>query len=192
MSVPESVVCQNKSSRLKYTHHHLVAVAIGAFVAIHKSQVKLNTKLWSFLKCVTDDELYLISHTRTFNPRTGKVLHLVVNLEGVQASAFIQSFCHRYGTISAECAYFKDVLGTNHLYQHLEQSALQVAARHTPVDGMYVGGSPQPIQIVGLWLCMLQDVFVERHPFRASMAKRYESSPKPKITPLQAHDIIDL
>ena len=43
---------------------------------------------------------------------------------------------------------------------HLEKSALNMAASHTSMDSMYIGGAVKTIQIIAFWLYMLADIFV--------------------------------
>ena len=162
VSVPQRVVCQDESAWTQYLEHHLVGLYIGALVAIDEGHIKLQSQFWCLLDGIADDELYLIGHGRALYPRTCEVLLLIVDLEGIDLVAFLQSLGHAECAVATECAHLQDAPGTYHLYQHLQQSSLQVSAGHSSVQHIDVGGAPQTIQIVGLRLYVGQDICIEQ------------------------------
>ena len=160
--VPQSIIRQDVSSRVQDAHHHLVSLDVGALVAIHESQVEHHTQFGCFNVGIADAEINLVGNIRTFNPGTGEILHLVVDFEGVELAALLQSLGKADGAVATEGAHLKNILGADHLHQHLEQSALDVPARHTSVDGMDVGGTIETVEIIALRLDVLADIFVDK------------------------------
>ena len=109
---------------------------------------------------ITDAEVNLIGNIRTFYPGTGKIFHLIIDLESIEFPTFLQSLGQADGTIATKCAYFQNILRANHLYKHFEKPALNMAASHTSMDSMYIGGAVKTIQIIAFRLYMLADIFV--------------------------------
>ena len=161
MSVPEGIVSQYKTAWSEDGEHHLVALAVGTFVTVDKGHIKFYAKFRGFRQRITDNEVDLVCYSRTFYPWTGEILHLVVDLKGVESSAFLQAFCHRDGTVTAERSYFEDGLWTDHLHQHLQESPLQVPTGHPSVDGADVRGPPQPVEILWFRLRMRQYILLQ-------------------------------
>ena len=60
MSVPERVVGDDESAWTKDAEHHLVAVGIGALVAVDERHVELYAELGCLREGVADDELNLV------------------------------------------------------------------------------------------------------------------------------------
>ena len=172
MTVPQRIVGDDIAARPQHRHHHVVALAVGALVAVDEGHVERHAQSRCLGQRVADDERDLVGHGRLLNPRAGKVLHLVVHLKRVEPSAVRQSLCHGYGGVAAERSHLEDGLRTYHLDQHLQQPSLQVVAGHPAVDGVDVGGPPKPVQVVGLWRGVSEDVVVERHFLSASIASR--------------------
>ena len=92
VAVPERVVSEDEASGFEDAHHHLVAVAVGTFVAIHKGHIEGDTQFRCFFEGIADDEVNLVGHLRSLYPRAGEVLHLVVDLEGVELSVAVEPF----------------------------------------------------------------------------------------------------
>ena len=158
MTIPERIVGEDETTGTENGKHHLIAFAVGALVAIYEGHVELDTELRCLNEGITDDELDLISHRRAFNPGTSKILHLVVDLKGVESSAFIEALSHGDGTITAERTDLKDRSRTYHSNEHLQQTALQMSAGHPAMDGVDVRGAPETIKVVGFRLRVAQDV----------------------------------
>ena len=86
VAVPEGVVGEDESSWTQNGEHHLVAVAIGSLVTIDEGHVEGDAELRGLREGVADDEADLRGLGRPFYPGTGEILHLVVDLEGVEVS----------------------------------------------------------------------------------------------------------
>ena len=158
LTVPERIVGEDETTRAEDGQHHLITVAIGALVAIDEGHVELDAEFRSLNECIANDELYLVGHGGAFDPGTREVLHLVVDLKGVEPSAVVEALCHGDGTVTAERADFKDRGGTYHPDEHLQQATLQVSAGHTAMNRMDVRGAPETIKVVGFRLRVAQDV----------------------------------
>ena len=142
VAVPKRIVGEDESARSEYAHHHLVAVAVGTLVAIHKRHIEGDAEFWGLLKCIADDKLNLVGHLRALYPRACEVFHLIVDLEGIELSVVRKTLCHRDGAVAAEGAYLKDMLRLYHPNEHLEQSSLNVPTGHPSVDGVHVRRPP--------------------------------------------------
>ena len=118
--VPQRIVCQNISARIQNLHHHLVGFDIGALVAIHESQVKHHPQFGCFNVGIADAEINLVGNIRTFNPRAGEIFHLVIDFESIELASFLQSLSQTDGAVATEGSHLKNILGANHLNQHLE------------------------------------------------------------------------
>ena len=158
MAIPERIVGEDETSRAEDRQHHLIAVAVGALVAIDEGHIKQDAKLGRLNECIADDELYLVGHWGTFDPRPREILHLIVDLEGVKSSTLVKALCHGDSAIAAKGADLEDCGGTYHPDEHLQQATLQMSACHAAMDGVDVRGAPEPVEIVGLRLRMAQDI----------------------------------
>ena len=112
------------------------------------------------------------------NPSAQEVLLLVKKLEGVQLGTLGQSLGHAKCAVATEGAQLDHVHGTNHAYQHLEHTPLQMTAGHLTIGCAELGVSPQGVQVIALSVNVAQDVVVCAHScsaalsISASMAKR--------------------
>jgi len=158
MAIPERIVGKDEASWAEDRQHHLITVAVGTLVAIDEGHIELNAELWRFDEGIANDELYLVGHWGTLDPRPCEVLHLVVDLEGVKSSALVKTLCHGDGTIATERADLEDRCGTYHPDEHLQQATLQVSAGHTTMDGVDVRGTPETVEVVGFRLRVTQDI----------------------------------
>src|SRR5574344_861606 len=158
MSVPKSIVGEDKSPRTKYLQHHLIGLDVCALVTINESHVEGHPQFWGFDDGISNDKLYLICNRRTLNPGTGEVFHLVVYLKGIYLTALVKSFSQTDGTISTECAHLKHVFRSHHLHQHLKQSSLQMSACHPSMQRVDIGGAIKSIEIFPLGRTMLPNV----------------------------------
>ena len=127
MAVPQGVVGNDEAPRAQDGEHHLVGLCVGALVAIDECHVEGDAQARCLADGVANDERHLVGNRRPLYPRTCEVLLFVVDLEGVQVAVVLQSLRHAEGRIATERTHLEDVLGTNHLYQHLQQAALQMA-----------------------------------------------------------------
>ena len=161
MAVPKRVVGQQESAFAEQREHRLVSLHIRPLVAIYESHIELDAQLWRQFVGVADAKINSIGHRRLLNPRPSEILHLVVHLERVDATALLQPLSHTDSAISAERPHFQNVLRTNHLHQHLQQPTLQMATHHSSMNGVNIRGAPKPIQIIGLGLYMRKDVILQ-------------------------------
>ena len=120
MAVPQGVVGNDETPRAQDGEHHLVGLLVGALVAIDECHVEGDAQARCLADGVANDERHLVSNGRPLNPWTGEVLLFIIDLEGVQVAVGIQSFSHAERGIATEGAHLEDVLGTNHLHQHLQ------------------------------------------------------------------------
>ena len=158
VAIPKRIIGEDESTGTQDRQHHLIALAIGALVAIDEGHIKLDAEFWRFGEGIADDELNLVGHWGTFDPRPCEILHLVVDLKGVEPSALIETLCHGDGTVAAERADFEDRGGTYHPDEHLQQATLQMSAGHTAMDSVDVRGTPETVEVVGFRLRVAQDV----------------------------------
>ena len=91
-----------------------------------------------------------------------EVLHLVVNLDGVQLRAIGEGFGHGEGRIAGERAYFKHAPGAEHGDEHTEYAPLNVTAHHARVDDVESRLAGDSAQIVRLGVGVRRDVFVNQ------------------------------
>ena len=93
-----------------------------------------------------------------FYPRAGEVFLLVVYLECPHLAAVVESFSHADGAVAAECSHLKNVARAYHRDKHLEKPALKMSARHAAVNGMYVGGAVETVEIIALSVDVTENV----------------------------------
>ena len=113
---------------------------------------------------IADAVVDIAAQSRPFYPPTGELFQLVIDIKGVYDASFahlLQSLSHTEGAVSRERTHLQDVPWAYHGDQHLEQSALNMAAHHAPVERMQVGGTPKSVQIVALWVAVLLDVALQ-------------------------------
>src|SRR5574344_1795348 len=173
----------------------MLSLQICTLVAIYKHHIKHHTHLRGFHVCIAYTAIYLVRPRRSVYPGTCEIFHLIIYLKSVYLSTFTKAAGHTQSTVSAERAHFKNIPGIQHFHDKREQFALKVTAGHSAVYGVDIGGTQESIQIVVLRFYMGKYVFVERHIYflpavKASTPRRYESRPKPAITPLQPAEII--
>ena len=173
MSVPQGVVGDDVAALPDDGQQRVEGLAVGALVAVDKGHVEHDAQSGRLDIGVAYAEVYAVGHGRPFYPLSGEVFHLVVDFKGIYLAALAQSLCHADGAIAAECAHLEYALRAYHLYEHLEQTALEMARGHAAVHGMDVGGTPEAVEIVSLGVYMLSDILVYGHlAFNASMARR--------------------
>lgn len=160
VAVPQGIVRQDETALAQHAQRHLVGLHVVPLVTVYECHIENDSQFGSFLYGVAYAEVYLVGHVAALYPRTGKVFHLVVYLESVELAVFGQSLGQAYSTVTAESPHLENVLWASHLHQHAQQSALYVSAGHAPVDGVDIGGAPQPIQIFALRLYMALYVMV--------------------------------
>ena len=124
VTVPERIVSEDETSRPQNRKHHLVALAIRPLVTVDERQIERDAQLRSLLQRIADDELDLVCHSRTLNPRTREILHFIVDFERVEPSVLRQSLGHRDSAVAAERPHFEDPFRLDHLHQHLQQPPL--------------------------------------------------------------------
>ena len=88
---------------------------------------------------------------------------LVVHFEGIKLAVRRQSFGQAQGGIAAVSAKLERQARTDHLHEHLEQPALQVAGGHARIEQAQVGVAVEGVQVVALCVYVRKDVFVEGH-----------------------------
>ena len=163
MTIPERIVSQDKTTRSQNTHHHLVGLPVSALVTIDERHIEQDAEFGRLRQRITDEERDLVCHRRALYPRTSKILHLVINLKGVEMTIALKTFRHGNGAISTESTNLQDILRTDHPYKHLQQPSLQMTACHPTMDGVDVRRPKESVEIITLRVDMLQDILVNRH-----------------------------
>lgn len=159
--IPQGIVGKDITAGIQDAHYHLIGLDVGALVAIYKSHVEHNSQFGCFHVGITYAEIYLVGYTGSLYPWSGEIFHLVIDFKGIEFAAFLQTLGQTDGAVTAEGSYFQDVLGTNHFYQHFEQSALDMTARHATVNRMDISGAVKAVEVIAFWLHVVADVLVD-------------------------------
>ena len=136
MPVPQGVVGNDVAAGMHLLQNHLVVFHIETLVSVDKGQVEHNVHIGHHLQGISDIKPDFIGIRRIFQPWTGEVFLLVVDLESVEHGSLFQTFCQTERRISAVSTYLKHLLRTYHLHEHLQHSSLQVARSHTGSAGV--------------------------------------------------------
>ena len=197
MTIPKGIVGQDECTGRGMLEQHLVVLHILPFVAIHEHEVKHLAQARHLFEGITDVEAHLVAIGRALYPGAGEVFQLIVNLVRMEQGSLLQSFGHAESRVAGKGANFEHTTGTGQLYQHLEQSALQVSRGHTGIDEFHMSLTIERLQVVALLIHVLQDICLYclgmgHNANIASIASRYESIPNPPITPTQAPVMSDV
>ena len=157
VTVPESVVGQDKGAGAHVRQQGFVVVGVVALVGIDKGEVE-GAKRGQQRQGVADVEVDLVGPGRPFEPWPREVLLLVVDLYGVQLSPRLECAGHTKGAVAGESAQLDDAPRPCHVNEHRQQAALQMAAGHARVVQVQVRGAPEPVQILRLRVDVCEDV----------------------------------
>lgn len=162
MPVPKGVVGDDEAPVVGDPVCHFVTFDIRTFVAVDEHHVEGDAQTRSFGHGIANEKGDSVGIGRLFNPRTREFLLFVVDFEGPQVSAAVQSFCHAEGGVAAEGTHLKDILGTCHLHQHLQQPSLQMPACHASVEQMHIGGTIEAVEIVVFRIDVVEHILFEQ------------------------------
>lgn len=82
MSVPESIICYDKTTAFKCGNSHFVSFNIGSLVAIDEYQIKIDTEFWSFSNSIANTKINEFGNGRVFYPWSREILLFIVYFEG--------------------------------------------------------------------------------------------------------------
>ena len=160
-SIPQRVVHQHETALLHARKQHFVVLQISPLVRIHKSHVPLYIHLRHQIHGVANVQMDTVGIFAVLEPRTHKVFHLVKDLERMKFGSGLESLGHAQRAVTAERAQLHYHVRCNHLHQHLQQTALQMAACHLSVSQPQLGIAPKGVKVFALCVNVVQYVLVQ-------------------------------